>query len=173
MNIDEVKIVNLIDEQEYLNEVSEWIWKEWSKSNGAKLEDIIYRSKHSIKKEGIPQMYIAKYKNEVVGVVSLWRNDLISRQDLFPWMATLYVKENFRNIGIGKKLQYKCIEETKKMNYEDLYLITEHKSYYERTGWRFLENAPLGNGKYTRIYKYKLKDDNCKENEKSNNDIRD
>lgn len=60
---DEVEIVNLIEEQEYLNEVSEWVWKEWSESHGAKLEDIIYRSRHSINKDGIPQMYIAKYKN--------------------------------------------------------------------------------------------------------------
>lgn len=158
MIIDEIKIVNLADEKEYLEEVSEWIWKEWSESHGAKIEDVIYRSNHSIKKDGIPQMYIAKYKNEVVGVVSLWVNDLTSRQDLSPWMATLYVKENFRNMGIGNKLQHKCIEEAKKMNYEYLYLITEHKNYYERTGWEFLENAPLNDGCYERIYKYKLKE---------------
>lgn len=153
---DKIEIVNLIDEQEYLEKVSEWIWKEWSKKHGANLEDIIYSSKHSINKNGIPQMYIAKYQNEVVGVVSIWMNDLTTRQDLFPWMATLYVKEEFRNMGIGIKLQHKCIEETKKMNYKNLYLITELENYYEKTGWEFLENAPLGNGRYERIYKYKL-----------------
>lgn len=102
-------------------------------------------------------MYIAKYKNEVVGIVSIWLNDLKARQDLFPWMATLYVKEEFRNMGIGKMLQQKCIEETKKMNYKNLYLITEHKNYYEKMGWEYIEDAPLGDGNYERIYKYKLK----------------
>lgn len=61
-------------------------------------------------------------------------NDLCARQDLFPWMATLYVKENFRSMGIGKLLQKKCIEKAKKMNYKNLYLITEHENYYEKTG---------------------------------------
>lgn len=151
-----ITIVNLADEQEYLDEVSNWIWKEWSESKGAKLEDIIYRSKYSIKKDDIPMMFIAKCQNEVVGVVSLWRNDLLSRQDLFPWMATLYIKENYRNMGIGKKLQFKCIEEAKKMGYEKLYLITEHENYYEKNGWKFLEIAPLGDGRYEKIYEYKL-----------------
>lgn len=155
--IDKVKIVNLIDEPEYLEEVSEWIWKEWDKEHGAKLEDVVYRSKHSRNKGDIPQMYIAKYKNEVIGVVSIWVNDLTARQDLYPWMATLYVKEEFRNMGIGRMLQHKCIEETKKMNYKNLYLITDHENYYEKTGWVFLENAPLGDGRYEKIYKYKLK----------------
>ena len=158
MNVDEIKILNLIDEQEYIEEVSEWIWKEWSKCHGAKLEDIIYRSKHSLKKDGsgIPQMYIAKYKNKVVGVVSIWLNDLTARQDLYPWMAALYVKKEYRNMGIGKMLQNKCIEECKKMKYKNLYLITDHINYYEKTGWEFLENSPLGNGNYTRIYRYNL-----------------
>lgn len=156
MKTDEIEIINLIEEQEYLEEVSEWIWKEWDKEHGAKLEDVVYRSKHSINKEGIPQMYIAKYKDEAIGVVSIWLNDLKARQDLFPWMATLYVKEEYRNMGIGKKLQQKCIEETTKMNYKNLYLITEHENYYEKMGWEFLENAPLGDGRYEKIYKYKL-----------------
>lgn len=154
--VNEIEIINLIEEQEYLEEVSEWIWKEWDKEHGAKLEDVVYRSKHSINKEGVPQMYIAKYKDEAIGVVSIWLNDLKARQDLFPWMATLYVKEEYRNMGIGKKLQQKCIEETTKMNYKNLYLITEHENYYEKMGWEFLENAPLEDGRYEKIYKVKL-----------------
>lgn len=154
--VNEIEIINLIEEQENLEEVSEWIWKEWDKEHGAKLEDVVYRSKHSINKEGVPQMYIAKYKDEAIGVVSIWLNDLKARQDLFPWMAILYVKEEYRNMGIGKKLQQKCIEETTKMNYKNLYLITEHENYYEKMGWEFLENAPLGDGRYEKIYKYKL-----------------
>ena len=101
-------------------------------------------------------MYIAVYKNEVIGVVSLWRNDLTSRQDLYPWMATLYVKEAFRNRGVGKMLQEKSIEVIRNLGYPYLYLITDHKNYYEKMGWTFLEEAPLNDGKYTRIYQYKL-----------------
>jgi len=154
--MNQIEIVNLIEKQEYLEEVSEWIWKEWSYEHGATLEDIVYRSKHSLSKNEIPSMYIALHKEEVVGVVSLWRNDLMARQDLTPWMATLYVKESARGCGIGKMLQEKCIEVSKNLGYSTLYLITHHKDYYERYGWEFLENAPLNNGEKVRIYQYQL-----------------
>lgn len=156
MIIDEIKIVNLLDDINHLEEVSEWIWKEWSEQHNAKLEDVIYRSRHSLSYDDIPQMYIAKYKDTVIGVVSIWRNDLTSRQDLYPWMATLFIKDEYRNKGVGRLLQKKVIAETKKMNYKYLYLTTDHKNYYEKTGWEFLEKAPEGDGRYTKIYRYDL-----------------
>lgn len=154
--MNQIEIVNLIEKQEYLEEVSEWIWKEWSYGHGATLEDIIYRSKHSLNQDKIPSMYIAIYKEKVVGVVSLWRNNLTSRQDLYPWMATLYVKEGYREKGIGRKLQKHCVDIVRNLGYENLYLITHHENYYEKYGWSFLEVAPLNNGERVRIYKYQL-----------------
>ena len=153
---EKVKIVNLLDDMKYIEEVSKWIWEEWSKKNNSTLEDVIYRSKHSLNYEDIPQMYIAKYNNEVIGVVSIWRNDLTARQDLYPWMATLFVKNDYRNMGVGTLLQRRVIEECKKMNYNYLYLITNLDNYYEKSGWKFIEKAPLGNGNYTKIYRYNL-----------------
>ena len=113
--MNEITIVDLENEQKYLKEVSEWIWKECSKENGAKLEDVIYRTRHSINKNDIPKMFIAKHNSEVIGVVSLWVNDLKSRQDLFPWMATLYVKKDYRNKGLGGQILEKAIAQV----YED------------------------------------------------------
>ena len=156
MFIKEVKIINLLDDIKHLEEVSEWIWKQWDKEHNSKLEDAIYRSKHSLKDNDIPQMYIAKYKEEVIGVVSIWRNDLKARQDLYPWMAALFVKEEYRHKGVGTLLQKRVIEETRKMDYEYLYLITDHQNYYEKMGWKFLEKAPLGDGHDTKIYRYDL-----------------
>ena len=72
-------------------------------------------------------------------------------------MATLYVKEEYRNKGVGKKLQQVCIEYAKQKKYNYLYLITEHDNYYEKTWWEYMEDASLDNGKYERIYKYDLK----------------
>lgn len=154
--MDNIIIENLAERQEFLEIVSEWIYNEWEKSKGQKLEDSIYRSKHSINKEDIPQMYVAISDNVPVGVVSLWRNDLTSRQDLYPWLATLLVRDKYRNMGIGKMLQEKCIEVARNLGYTNLYLITDHDSYYEKNGWEFLEYAPLNDGKITRIYQYKL-----------------
>ena len=142
--------------QEYLDEVARLYWKEWSEKKGDTVEGVRYRTEHCLEEDGIPQTYIALYESELVGIVSLWRNDLCARQDLYPWMAGLYVKEGYRNLGIGVFLQNKIIEVARNLGYQKLYLITEHENYYEKNHWKYLERAPLGDGEMTRIYVYDI-----------------
>jgi len=153
--ISKVTVENLADNTEHIDEVSGWVWEEWSKEGGSKLEDIIYRTKHSICRDKIPQIYIAKLGDEVVGTVSLWHNDLTTRQDLTPWLAALYIKKEYRGKGIGTLLQEKCIEVVKELGYKNLYLITDHDNYYERSGWKFLEMAPI-QGRQIKVYEYNI-----------------
>ena len=154
--INEIEIVNLADDTKHIEEMSAWVWEEWSKQGGAKLEDIIYRTKHSICKGKVPQVYIAKHGDELVGTASIWHNDLTTRQDLTPWLAALYIKKEHRGRGVGTLLQNKIIEVAKELGYDNIYLITEHENYYEKTGWKFMEIAPIG-GSTIRLYGYDIK----------------
>ncbi len=156
INLEKIKFINLKERIEYLEEVAKLYWKEWSEDKGDTIEGVIYRTKYCLNVEDIPQTYIALHNNELVGMVSLWRNDLCARQDLYPWMAGLYVKEKYRNLGIGIFLQNKAIEIARKLRYNKLYLITDHDNYYEKNKWEYLEEAPLGNGKMTKVYVYNL-----------------
>lgn len=156
MDKKEIEFVNLKDKMEYVEEVSKLYWKQWGEEKGDTVEGVIYRTKHCLEENDIPQTYIALYQNELVGIVSLWRNDLCARQDLYPWLAGLYVKESYRGMGIGTFLQSKAIEVCKQLGYPKLYLITNHDNYYEKNKWIFMEKAPLGNGKLAKIYEYKI-----------------
>jgi len=153
--LNDVQIINLADDIKHIEEVSFWVWEEWSRNSGSTLDDVIYRTKHSICKDRVPQTYIAKLNDELIGTVSLWYNDLITRQDLTPWLASLYIKKEYRGMGIGTLLQNKIIEVAGDLRYENLYLITDLENYYERSGWEFIENAPI-RGRTTKLYVYKL-----------------
>lgn len=152
-----LEIVNLADRREYLEEVSEWLWNQWRRAMGAPLSDVVYRSEHCIEKDRMPQMYVALLDGKAVGVVSLWMNDLATRQDLYPWLATLYTKEEYRGRGIGEALQKRSIQAARECGYETIYLVTELEGYYEKTGWEFMEHAPEGDGATTKLYRYDLK----------------
>lgn len=156
MNIEKLEFINLKNKMEYIEEVSYLYWKQWSKIKGDTVEGVIYKTKNCLNDDDIPQTYIALYDNELVGIVSLWRNDLCSRQDLYPWMAGLYVKESYRKMGIGTFLQNKVIKVAQKLGYNKLYLITEHDNYYEKNNWKYIEKAPLGNGEWTKVYEYDI-----------------
>lgn len=152
-----ITIVNLADVPEYMEEVARWLWLEWAKGDGYTLEEIVYRTRYASQRNTIPQTLIALKDGKPAGVVSLWHNDLKTRQDLTPWMATLYVKEEYRNLHIGQRLQAASIEAVRALGrYPRLYLITKLDNYYEKIGWKFVEKAPEGGGVMEKIYQYDL-----------------
>lgn len=152
-----ITIVNLADAPEHMEEVARWLWLEWAKGDGYTLEEIVYRTKYACQRNTIPQTLLALKDGKPAGVVSLWHNDLKTRQDLTPWMATLYVKEEYRNLHIGQRLQAASIEAVRALGrYPRLYLITKLDNYYEKIGWQFVEKAPEGGGVMEKIYQYDL-----------------
>ena len=136
--------------------VSKWMWQEWSKQYGRSLKEIIYRTEHCLTKK-CPQTLVALRNNQPVGVVSLWNADYPYRQDLSPWLSTLFVVKKYRGLGIGQLLQLALLKDAKKSGFKKIYLMTELENYYEKTGWKFQETGPYTGGKTIRLYQYKLK----------------
>lgn len=152
-----IRILNLADVPEHMEEVSRWLWLEWAKADGYSLKDIIYRTRYASQRDTVPQMLVAVMGDKPVGVVSLWLNDAKTRQDLSPWMATLYVKDECRNLHIGQMLQTASIEAVRALRrYPCLYLITKLDNYYEKMGWTFVDRIPVGEETTEKVYRYDL-----------------
>ncbi len=156
--MEKIELINLAKAPEHVEEVSYWLWEEWGEEMGYSLDELVYRTRHCMKAEGVPQTIIALYDGQPAGVVSLWMNDLKTRQDLYPWMATLYVKPEYRCLKVGQKLQLASIEAAKATtDYPYLYLITELDGYYEKTGWTFIGDVPTGSGSFEKLYRCDLR----------------
>lgn len=147
-------IEHLADHKEYVDNVIDWLWKEFGNGdNYAFWESIV---KHSLIKNQLPLTFIALMDNELVGTVGLWRSDLVSRQDLYPWLSALFVKEQYRNKNIGQELQRFLIDYCRKKGYKKLFLYTDICNYYEKTGWQYIGDGIEYSGGNIKIYKKKL-----------------
>ncbi|MBN1069477.1 GNAT family N-acetyltransferase [Clostridium botulinum] len=147
-------IEHLADHKEYLDNVIDWLWKEFgNEDNYAFWESIV---KNSLIKNQLPLTFIALMDNKLVGTVGLWRSDLLSRQDLYPWLSALFVKEQYRSKNIGQELQRFLIDYCRKNGYEELFLYTDICNYYEKTGWQYLDDGIEYSGGSMKIYKKKL-----------------
>ena len=51
----------------------------------------------------LPKFYLAIEENKILGSYALLTNDLISRQDLMPWLGCLFVNEENRGKGGGRR----------------------------------------------------------------------
>lgn len=130
-----MEILNIRDHGELADNAAEWFHSKW------KIPLIAYKNSinECLKNEGsIPQWYVAVINNEIVGGIGVIENDLHDRKDLTPNVCAVYVEKEHRCKGIaGELLNYVC-EDMEHYGINTLYLISDHTSFYERYGWKFL-----------------------------------
>lgn len=131
-----MKIVPLYAVPQHEQQVTDWLWQAFGTPDS---RDFFASIITTSQREGeMPLTFVAVEGEKLVGTVGLWRCDLISRQDLYPWLAALYIDENQRGHGLGAKLQQHVIEHARELGYPQLYLYSACKGYYERFGWQYI-----------------------------------
>jgi predicted N-acetyltransferase YhbS len=143
-------IVPLSMALQHVETVTEWLTNAFGTDNSRPFFAAILRA--SLSEAEFPLTWVALEGDRVAGTVGLWRCDLISRQDLFPWLAALYVDESYRGEGLSEQLQQTVIAECRLRGYPTLYLYSECADYYERFGWRYIGDALDYPDKSVRLY---------------------
>jgi len=129
-----MEIFELSDKPDKLEKAIKYFWNCWGNETNLIFYDDCIRN--SLNKENaIPKFYIALESNEIVGSYALLNNDLISRQDLVPWFACLYVNESYRKKGFGEALLNHGLDQSKLKGFRNLYLSTDLVNFYEKKGW--------------------------------------
>ncbi|GGF63628.1 N-acetyltransferase [Paenibacillus albidus] len=152
-----IEIIDIRERTELQGEAIGYFWRQWGEaSNKQFYRDCMERSCDT--PSDIPRFYVALEGTSIIGGYALLRSDLNSRQDLFPWLACLYVNPEYRGQGLGQKLQEHAIREAKLKGYQKLYLCTDHTGYYERNQWKYIGLGYTIFDEETRIYEYQTGD---------------
>lgn len=131
-----MRVIPLYDAPQHAEQVTEWLWREFGDAlPRAFVASII---EHSQTPGNLPLTFLLVEGETLLGTVGLWRCDLISRQDLFPWLAALYVDESARGQGLARKLQQHVIETARAMGFTELHLYSACRDFYERFGWQYI-----------------------------------
>ncbi len=155
----DIRIDNLNNYPQYIDTVVNWLYSEWG-NNNYKYWDSWVRS--SLNNTDIPQTFVVFIDEKMVGTYSLWRCDLQSRQDLFPWFGGLFVSPDYRGkeycgVKLGIMLQQHALDILKKYNYKKVYLFTDRDpKYYITNGWQIIDTAPNEVDKMVTICEYIL-----------------
>ncbi|STD22303.1 GCN5-Related N-Acetyltransferase [Enterobacter asburiae] len=115
-----IAIFPLYQAPQYAEQVTDWLWQAFGE--GLSREFFHSIVEHSQTPGTLPLTFIAVEDEQLVGTVGLWRCDLITRQDLFPWLAALYVDDAARGKGLAGKLQQHVITWAAQAGYEELHL---------------------------------------------------
>jgi predicted N-acetyltransferase YhbS len=153
-----MKIEKLYDNIEMAETVTKFVYGEFVSKSKSQLtfNDVLeYFKKTSNDK--LPITYVAIENSECIGTVSLFANDLTTRMDLSPWLASLVVRHDYRNRGVGERLISHVLNEAKSLGYKKLYLKPENKgSYYGKKGWKHIGKGIDKHNQETGLYEYEL-----------------
>lgn len=139
-----MKIYNIKEKEEFLEEVAILTQKMWGSKNltfdefSKKVNKKIEKIKNNFDNPFYSKLILVD-KDKLIGFISIFPSDCDERKDLFPWYATMYVKEEYRSNGYSKILNDAILEEAKRKGFKRLYLKTDLVNYYEKFGAIFLE----------------------------------
>ena len=138
-----LKIYNIEEKQEYLEEVASLTQKEWGKQNLSK-KQFCEKIKKKIekKKKLFKNRYYCKLvlldNDKLVGFISIFPTDGEEKKELSPWYSTMYVKKEYRKKGYSKILNDAILKEAKNRKIKRIYLKTSLDNYYEKFGAKYI-----------------------------------
>ena len=145
-----IEIKHISEAVEHIETISSWLHGEWGNDNNYEFFHSIVR--HSLDKDNLPQTFVALKNNLPVGTIGIWRCDMVSRQDLFPWISALYVASEHRGTGLGSMLQEHVLAYSKDLGYNKVYLYSDIENYYEKSGWKVIDRGITFSGEYDQIF---------------------
>ena len=134
-----ISIHNLIEDPQQLETLAEWHHAEWSYFNPEEsISQRITRMQAYLNNDFIPSTFIAT-DSELLGSAAIIKNDMETKPQLSPWLASVYITPQYRNKGIGTRLVQHSMAMAQSNNIDKLYLLTPgQKSFYEKLGWHIL-----------------------------------
>lgn len=147
------EIVRLSDDPSLEGPLAAWFHGKW----GIPLEAYLDSMDQCLKMQSpVPQWYGVFDCEKIIAGLGVIENDFHDRKDLTPNVCAVFVEKDYRGRGIaGRMLDFVCTD-MKKQGINVLYLVTDHTSFYERYGWKFLCMVQGdGEPEMTRMYIHK------------------
>lgn len=116
-------------------------------------DNIYYKEINNyIRKTEVPMYTIILLKEDkLIGFYQIVKHDN-DHTSYTPWIANVYIKEEYRHQGYGKMLIKSIPSYLDKLNIDTIYLHTRHHNLYEKFGWQLLKPLNLFDGIPRNIY---------------------
>ena len=150
-----MKIYNLKEKLEYLDEVVLLEFDEWAENKEDNRQSRLEKKKEKICSYFEDKSFcklILVDGDELIGFISIFPFDSEEEKDLTPWYATMYVKKEHRGLGYSNILNDAILNEAKNRGFKEIYLKTDLVNYYDKFGAIFIKMMNSGE----RLYKFEL-----------------
>ena len=145
-----MKIINIKTEDRYFKEIIN-IYYNWFGKEKYKYEEFYNKYKTILISEKLPSLYALIINDTLIGMYELNEKDGIDSKKYTPYLAGVYIKENYRKNKYSEILINDGVSKANKLGYKKLYLHSRHENYYEKYGFKLIETIKINNQE-KRIY---------------------
>jgi len=145
---------HLKDRPDLIPKLAELCGREWSHLYENWNTDTAIREFEASRTDGqLPITLIAMEGEELLGTVSIVRNDLPGREDLNPWLASLLVLPEQRGKRVATFLVRQAESFLAQLGFTEAFLFTEAAGgFFQKLGWGSYESAET-NGHAVMIFR--------------------
>ena len=127
-------LIRLSDRPALLDAAADWFHEKWGVPREAYAESMTA----ALTGAGVPEWYIAAAQGRIVAGMGVIENDFHDRKDLSPNVCAVFTEPDCRGQGLAGALLDLVAADQHRRSTDTLYLLTDHDSFYERHGWRYL-----------------------------------
>jgi len=100
--------------------------------------------------------FIAMDGEKIIGMATLMKTDYYPLPEIYPWVSTIFVAEEYRGQRISGKLIDFVNAYAKELGFNRTYIPTEHIGLYEKFGYSYLKDIVNYGGDTDRLYKKEI-----------------
>lgn len=90
---------------------------------------------------------VAMVDGQIVGMTTIMKTDYYPLLEIYPWISSVFVTEEYRGHRISEKLIDFANEYAKEIGFDRTYIPSEHIGLYEKYGYHYLKDiVNYGNG---------------------------
>ncbi|WP_447926587.1 GNAT family N-acetyltransferase [Vreelandella sp. EE27] len=138
-----LNIERLSADSPFVPVVATWTFETWGYLHPEQtLEKQIAFIRSECGEQGVPTTFVALENGVAVGTACLIEDDMSTRPELGPWLASVFVPFEKRGQGIASQLVKRVEEEARATGIERFYLYTpDQQALYRRLGWQDIEQV--------------------------------
>src|SRR3954463_1643952 len=100
-----IEVSYLADHPALLEDLAPWLHAEWGWfTPGSTLESRRIKLREHLNREKLPLAVVAQANGVPLGIAALRAQDMDTRGELTPWLASVYVATTVRRQGLGARL---------------------------------------------------------------------
>ena len=140
--------ITLRDSPELKEKAANWLCSKWKVSKEAYLTCM----DAYLNKETEYGWYFCLDDSRIIAGMGVIDNDFHNRKDLSPNICAVYTEEEYRGQGIAGCLLNIVVDDMREKGFSPIYLVTNHKNFYERYGFEFLCMVKDDESNMSRMY---------------------